>query len=64
MCARKYIHEKILFLVGYFFFGVCVSSVIEKSLADSSKGGSSYKSIYDEIIVESLNFSLHKLEVS
>ena len=39
MCARKYIHEKILFLVGYFFFGVCVSSVIEKSLADSRKAG-------------------------
>ena len=66
MCARKYIHEKISFLVGWvFFLGVCVSSVIEKSLADSSKGGSSYKSIYDEIIVERLNFSnLHKLEVS
>ena len=39
MCARKYIHEKILILVGYFFFGVCVSSVIEKSLADSRKAG-------------------------
>ena len=40
MCARKYIHEKISFLVGWvFFLGVCVSSVIEKSLADSRKAG-------------------------
>jgi len=58
MCARKYIHEKKFHFSWLgFFLGVCVSSVIEKSLADSSKGGSSYKSIYDEIIVERLNFS-------
>ena len=59
MCTKIYT-RKISFLVGwgfFFFLGVCVSSVIEKSLADSSKGGSSYKSIYDEIIVERLNFS-------
>ena len=49
--------KKISILVGWFFLGVCVSSVIEKSLADSSKGGSSYKFIYDEIIIERLNFS-------
>ena len=39
MCARKYIHEKNFIFSWLVFFGVCVSSVIEKSLADSRKAG-------------------------
>ena len=39
MCARKYIHEKDFNFSWLLFFGVCVSSVIEKSLADSRKAG-------------------------
>ena len=39
MCARKYIHEKILFLVGYFFFGFVLVVLLRSHSPTAVKAG-------------------------